>query len=85
MESRTFKDDYEKALKALITRKLSGKKITAPKASKPAEPSNVIDLVAILQKSLNQKGTGTASSSPRKTASKKEVKTHAKSRHRKAA
>jgi DNA end-binding protein Ku len=50
-----FKDEYEKALKQLIARKLSGKKIKPRKAQK-AQPGNVIDLVEILQRSLHQKG-----------------------------
>jgi DNA end-binding protein Ku len=79
-----FKDDYEKALKALIARKLSGKKITAPKRAK-AEPSNVIDLVAILQKSLNQKGSREKPAPARKAAPKKAVRTHSPAKHRRAA
>ena len=79
-----FKDDYEKALKTLIQRKLSGKKITAPKATS-TKPSNVIDLVDILRQSLNQKG-GTSS---RTASPKKAVKTGSRRttpvRHRKAA
>ena len=74
-----FKDDYEKALKTLIDRKLSGKKIAAPK--EPAKrPSNVIDLVEVLRQSLNQKG------SPAKPARKKTAQpTARKTTHRKAA
>ncbi len=50
-----YKDEYEHALKDLIKRKLSGKKITAPKET-VSRPSNVIDLVDILRQSLDQKG-----------------------------
>jgi DNA end-binding protein Ku len=76
-----FKDDYEKALKALIARKLSGKKIKAPKAA-PSRPSNVIDLVDILRQSLDQKG-----GSSRKTSTKSKAKKVVKftTKHRKAA
>ncbi len=63
---KAFKDDYEIALKKLIARKLSGKRIQAPKETKAKQPDNVIDLVAILQKSLKQKGAG----SPKKAAPK---------------
>ena len=55
---QSFKDDYEDALKKLIARKLSGKRIRPPKATKEKQPGNVIDLVAILQKSLRQNGAG---------------------------
>ncbi len=85
-----YKDDYEKALKTLIQRKLSGKKITAPKAP-ASRPSNVIDLVDILRQSLDQKGSGrsTAKSSgtSAKSVSHKRVHKPSKSAsaHRKAA
>jgi DNA end-binding protein Ku len=81
-----FKDDYEKALKALIARKLSGKKIKAPAKEAGTRPSNVIDLVDILRQSLNQKGTG-SSKSARKSAAKTTATKAAKSvsKHRKAA
>jgi DNA end-binding protein Ku len=80
-----FKDDYEKALKALIGRKLSGKKIKAPAKDSAPRPSNVIDLVDILRQSLNQKGSD--SKSAHKSASKSTAKKAAKgvSKHRKAA
>ena len=73
-----FKDDYEKALKALIARKLSGKKIKHHKETK-SRPSNVIDLVEILQKSLHQTGSG--SSAKRKAAPRKKTAHTVKHRH----
>ena len=76
-----FHDEYEKALKDLIDRKLSGKKITPVKEAK-VQPTNVIDLVEILQKSLNQKGSS-SSKATSKNPSKKPDKVVAK--HRKAA
>ena len=78
-----FKDDYEKALKSLIQRKLSGKKITAPK-SPSTKPSNVIDLVDILRQSLNQKGSSSRASTPKKP-SKTSLRRTTTPRHRKAA
>ncbi len=84
----SYRDEYEKALKDLIHRKLSGKKIQAPKEKKSNRPSNVIDLVEILQKSLRQKGTdsGTETKSARssRTASRT-VKATAHHKRRKAA
>ena len=81
-----YQDDYEKALKALIHRKLSGKKITAPKAPS-TRPSNVIDLVDILRQSLDQKGSGkstgkSAKSTSHRTSAKASKTAH---KHRKAA
>ena len=78
-----FRDDYEKALKALIARKLSGKKIKAPAPETGKRPSNVIDLVDILRQSLDQKGDKAARKSVAKAPAKKAAKTVA--RHRKAA
>ncbi len=66
-EPKAFKDDYEIALKKLIARKLSGKRIHAPRETKEKQPDNVIDLVAILQKSLKQKGAAGQKSSAPKT------------------
>ena len=80
-----YKDEYEDALKELIKRKLSGKKITAPK-EEVKRPSNVIDLVEILRQSLDQKGTGPAKK-PAKASEKSSGKPLAKpvSKQRKAA
>jgi DNA end-binding protein Ku len=79
-----FKDDYEQALKDLIKRKLSGKKIKAPAKETSSRPSNVIDLVEILRQSLSQKGgEKPARKSTAKTTAKKAVK--AVSKQRKAA
>ena len=78
-----YKDEYEQALKDLIAKKLSGKKITPTKHAE-ARPTNVIDLVSILQKSLNRK----SSSSSTKKTSAKTTATRAKAHkvhHRKAA
>ena len=44
-----FEDRYETALRDVIKRKAAGKEITAPK---PAEPSNVINLMDALKRSV---------------------------------
>jgi DNA end-binding protein Ku len=81
-----YKDDYEKALKTLIQRKLSGKKITAPKVP-ASRPSNVIDLVDILRQSLDQKGAGKSSAKPAKASARTPARKTSKAvhGHRKAA
>jgi DNA end-binding protein Ku len=58
-----FRDRYEEALRDLIHRKEKGEKptVTAP----PAEPSNVIDLMAALKKSLGTKGSAPKSPPPK--------------------
>jgi DNA end-binding protein Ku len=59
-EPEEFHDRYEAALRDLIARKEKGEKptVTAP----PPEPSNVIDLMEALKKSLSAKSAKTAPS-----------------------
>jgi DNA end-binding protein Ku len=67
-DPQNYEDDYETALKELIEKKLSGKKIQAPKEKRSEQPSNVIDLVEILQKSLKQKGSSEKTASTSKSS-----------------
>ena len=70
-EPQNFKDRYEHALRELIHRKEKGQK---PVSVEPPEETNVIDLMAALQKSLQRKGAA-AKAKPantnRKAAAKK--------------
>jgi DNA end-binding protein Ku len=61
-----FRDRYEESLRDLIRRKEKGEKptVTAP----PAEPSNVIDLMAALKKSLGAKGAPPKRTPPKNAA-----------------
>jgi len=63
-----FQDRYEESLRELIRRKEKGEKIvtTAP----AAEPSNVIDLMAALKKSLSAKGEASKGAPPKTAAAK---------------
>jgi len=62
-ESKDFKDRYETALRELIRKKEKGEKlVTAPEP----EDTNVIDLMAALQKSLKGKGKTPAKSTKAK-------------------
>src|SRR6266700_2811967 len=66
-----FRDRYEESLRDLIRRKEKGEKPTV--SAPPAEPSNVIDLMAALKKSLGPKGTppknaAVSTKSPKKRA-----------------
>jgi DNA end-binding protein Ku len=63
-----YHDEYEKALKQMLEDKVAGKK-PAKEPKKEARPSNVIDLVDILQKSLQGKGTVSHSAKKTKAAS----------------
>ena len=71
-----FRDRYEEALRDLIRRKEKGEKPTV--AAPPAEPSNVIDLMAALKKSLGAKGA------PPKTPPPKSAAVRAKSHKKRA-
>ena len=61
-----FRDRYEQALRDLIRRKEKGEKPTI--AAPPAEPSNVIDLMAALKKSLGARGAAQKRPLPKSAA-----------------
>ena len=56
-----YKDAYKEALQEMIEKKVAsgGKKAASTKKAKGVKPTNVIDLVAVLQKSLKQTGGST--------------------------
>ena len=68
-----FRDRYEEALRDLIKRKEHGEKPVA--VAPPAEPSNVIDLMAALKKSLGAKAPA---SKPAPKAATKHAAAHSK-------
>ncbi len=69
-DPRKFKDRYEAALKALVKRKASGKTIEAPEPEE--KPSNVINLMDALRKSVDaEKGTRGRRRPARSRASKR--------------
>jgi DNA end-binding protein Ku len=68
-----FRDRYEEALRDLIRRKEKGEKPTV--VAPPPEPSNVIDLMAALKKSLGAKG---AAPKTRPKSAAVSAKTHKK-------
>ncbi len=61
-----FRDRYEESLRDLIRRKEKGEKPTV--SAPPAEPSNVIDLMAALKKSLGAKGAPPKGTPPKNAA-----------------
>ena len=64
-----FKDDYHRILEKVVQEKIQkrGKKSPAPKMKR--KPSNVIDLVSVLQESINaSKGKSKSSPKARKKA-----------------
>jgi DNA end-binding protein Ku len=71
-----FRDRYEDALRDLIKRKEQGEKPIA--AAPPAEPSNVIDLMAALKKSLGAKAPAAKAAPKHAAARAKPAKKRAK-------
>ena len=71
-----FKDEYENALKALVKRKASGKKIELPEPEE--RPSNVVSLMDALKQSLkgsSGKKTSTKAHARRTTGRRRAAKT----------
>ncbi|QRM56590.1 Ku protein [Sinorhizobium sp. BG8] len=71
-DAAAFKDHYEDALKALVKRKMKGKKIDIDEEEerRPSSGGNVVDLMAALKKSLEGSGKPSrpAASGRRKSA-----------------
>jgi Ku protein len=77
-----FKDEFESELRKLVKRKAAGKTIEAPEREE--RPSNVVDLMEALRRSVSGRGNRAAalrsSSSSKKTAKPKSRKASAKKR-----
>lgn len=73
-----YKDEYREALEEMIEEKVAHGEVKPSRPAKTRRPSNVIDLVAVLQESLKKTG-GSKPASAKKTAAKK---TAAKGRSR---
>lgn len=71
-ESEKYKDDYKEALMKVIEKKVAagGKDVAKPRKTKGVKATNVIDLVAVLQKSLHEHGSRTKKA-PRQKARRK--------------
>lgn len=72
-EPDKFKDDYKEALMDVIEEKVAagGKDLAKPKKTKGVKATNVIDLVAVLQKSIQEHGSTRAKKAPAKKARRK--------------
>ena len=70
----TYKDDYKEALMEVIEEKVvaGGKAMTKAKKAKPVKATNVIDLVTVLQQSIQkhgyQRATNAANPKPKRKA-----------------
>jgi DNA end-binding protein Ku len=77
-----FEDEYEDALKELLRKKQKGEKIEQPKER---APSNVINLMDALRKSVQgERGGGEPRKPPRKANHRTPAKRRTSGRHRKA-
>ena len=74
-EAEKYKDEYRDALLKLIEEKIAagGKEVPAAK-TKARKPTNVVDLVSVLQQSLNQAGAGAGKKKSAKAEHKKKRK-----------
>ena len=77
-----FQNAYHKSMRQVIQLKLKNKgKKTAPAAKVKKEPGKVLDLMALLQKSVEDRGKPGAERPARKSASKKKGGSTAKRKH----
>lgn len=72
-DAEKYKDEYKDALLEVIEEKVAagGKEAPKPKKTKGAKATNVIDLVAILQKSIQEHGSSRSKKAPRQKARRK--------------
>ncbi len=69
-EPSLYKDEYQERLRSLIEQKISGKEIVAPKEE---APSNVIDLMDALKRSIEQNQSTAAAPAKKKRAPAKKA------------
>ena len=66
-----YRDTYRDDLLKMIDEKVKGEKVTAPKEAKPAQGAEVIDIMALLRRSVEQRQAAPAERTPaRKRAGK---------------
>jgi DNA end-binding protein Ku len=66
-DASSFKDDYHEMLEKVVAAKIKNKGEKAPVVEKKTKATNVIDLAAVLQESINNAQAKRESSSKRKT------------------
>jgi len=66
-----YKDDYREALEEMIEDKIAHGAKHAPAKTRSKKPTNVIDLVSVLKKSLKQSGAKTKPAAKKKPAARK--------------
>jgi DNA end-binding protein Ku len=72
-EPEKYKDDYKEALMEVIEEKVAagGKEVTKHKKTKGVKATNVIDLVSVLQKSLQEHGSSRSKKASRQKTRRK--------------
>ncbi|MGB8170264.1 MAG: Ku protein [Chthoniobacteraceae bacterium] len=72
-EPAKYKDEYKEALMEVIEEKVAagGKDIAKPRKTRGVKATNVIDLVAVLQKSIQEHGSSRSKKAPAKKARRK--------------
>lgn len=72
-DAEKYKDEYKDALMEVIEEKVAagGKQVAKAKKPKGTKATNVIDLVAVLQKSLQEHGSSRSKKAPRQKARRK--------------
>jgi DNA end-binding protein Ku len=68
-----YNDDYRNALEKMIQKKIARGGKSGPPLRKKKQPSNVIDLVAILKKSVQEAEGGHAKTSTRKSSARRKA------------
>ena len=63
-EPEKFHDDYREAVMAMIDSRVAGEQVSAPETKRPAA-TNVVNLMDVLQRSLEQTKRGVVSASPK--------------------
>ena len=63
-----YRDTYRDDLLKMIDEKVKGGKITGPKQAKPAEGAEVVDIMALLRRSIEQRKAAPVEGTPAETA-----------------
>ncbi len=72
-EPEKFHDDYREAVMAMIDARVAGEQVSVPETKRPAA-TNVVNLMDVLQRSLEQTKRGGAPARPRSAAAKPAAK-----------
>ena len=83
-EPEKFKDDYREGVMTMIDARVAGEDVTAPETKKPAA-TNVVNLMDVLQRSLEQTRDRGSASETKKAGAKKTTAAAAKPKRKKTA